>query len=368
MAKAKKTETENVRIAPDMFGEANPVLAEVMRAAAGCESPRVMMVADANVVQRVKGLGLRIGAWMRAFGFELACPPVILGGGEKVKCDTLQSALSVVSAAIEAKVGRTDVLLALGGGSVLDVAGWAAAQIRGSIPLVRVPTTVAAMVDAAFAEKASLDGFAIKDALSVPSRAAGVVVDPRFADTVLDGVWRGGFGEIMRLALVSGAALTKKLAANVDAIRARDTEMTDALIAAAVELRLKKGGTPFALWSALRFQTLSGFKLPHGYAVPMGICLDCAYAAEKGYLPRETCSWVRGTLEACGALDGLAHSQHLLAQPERLLAGLDAWRLATGSTALVLPSGIGSSCEEAVPDRDVYQTAIASQLTIPKGT
>jgi 3-dehydroquinate synthase len=233
---------------------------------------------------------------------------------------------------------------------------------------VRVPTTVAAMVDAAFAEKASLDGFAIKDALSVPSRAAGVVVDPRFADTVLDGVWRGGFGEIMRLALVSGAALTKKLAANVDAIRARDTETTDALIAAAVELRLKKGGTPFALWSALRFQTLSGFKLPHGYAVPMGICLDCAYAAEKGYLPRETCSWVRGTLEACGALDGLAHSQHLLAQPERLLAGLDAWRLATGSTALVLPSGIGSSCEEAVPDRDVYQTAIASQLAIPKGT
>ena len=105
-----------------------------------------------------------------------------------------------VSAALDAKIGADDVLMAIGGGSVLDVAGYAAAQVRGGVKLVRVPTTPAAMVDAAFAHYAAVDFREIKDALRIQCEPDAVIVDRSYAKTVLDGVWRGGLGEIVRFA------------------------------------------------------------------------------------------------------------------------------------------------------------------------
>ena len=94
----------------------------------------------------------------------------------------------------------------------IDVAGYAAAQIRGGVKVVRVPTTPAAMMDAAFAEDAAVDSPAVKDALRVPCPPAAVVIDPKFAATVLDGVWRGGIGEAVRQAAVRDGALMKRIA------------------------------------------------------------------------------------------------------------------------------------------------------------
>ena len=61
----------------------------------------------------------------------------------------------------DAKLGVNDVVIALGGGTVLDVAGYAAAQVRGGIKVLRMPTTVASMLDAAFAEYAAVRDTAI---------------------------------------------------------------------------------------------------------------------------------------------------------------------------------------------------------------
>jgi len=343
-----------VEFVDDVFGESKK-LAEVLADIGGeAGQPKVLIVADANVVQRTEGLGARIGKYVQTHGLRLAGNPVVLSGGEKIKADNLQSALKVMSAALDAKLGRNDCILALGGGSLLDVAGYAAAQVRGGVRLVRMPTTPAAMIDAAFAEYAAVDSASVKDALRVPSAAAAVVVDTTFAKTVLDGVWRGGIGEAVRLAAVTDGPFVKKLVKWADAYRRRDMATLGEIVRAADAVRTKKGSTSFAEWIAMRLESVSGYKLPHGYAVSIGICADTGYAAARGLLTAKDRDMICGVLEKCGALDGLAHSRHILSQPDNVLFGLDAWRLSSDGSGIVLPAGLGKQTVDAEPDRETY--------------
>lgn len=372
MARAKKIEGLSVswerrgaypiRFAEDAFAEDNETVVSTLRAVTGVENPRVLLVADGNVVQRTNGLGTRIGKYVQSHGLQLAAPPIVLGGGEKIKSDNMKSVTDVLNSVIDAKVGATDVMLVLGGGSLLDVAGYAAAQVRGGLRLVRMPTTVASMMDAALATDAAIDSPNVKDALRVPCQPAAVIIDPKFATTVLDGVWRGGVGEAVRFAAVHDGALMKKLAKSAEQIKNRDYATMCEIVRAVVESRVKKGSDGFALWSAGRLEAMSGYKLPHGYAVPIGICIDCAYAVAKGYLKDADQELVCRTLADCGSLDGLVHSRHLLSQPDSILFGLDAWRLASGAEALVLPSGIGKSTVDEAPDREALKKVIKEFL------
>lgn len=374
MARARKIEglsldwsakgTYPIRISPDLFAVENMTVAETLREVTGAVKPRVLLVADANVVQRTEGLGTRIGKYVQTHGIELAGAPVVLCGGEKIKSDNLQSVMRIVTAALEAGVGAADVLMVIGGGTVLDVAGFAARQIRGGVKLVRVPTTVAAMVDAAFAGTAAVNGATEKDCLRLPCQPAAVLVDTTFARTVLDGVWRGGIGEMVRQAAVLDAPLMKKLAKHAADLRVRDAELLAQLVADCLASRVKKGSTDFAQWGARRLETMSAYKLPHGYAVPMAICLDCAYAVERGLLAEADQEVIGRTLAECGALDGLAHSQHLLTQTESILQGLDAWRLMTGTESIVLPGGLGTAVVEEAPDRAAFAKVIQAFLAV----
>ncbi len=346
-----------VKFAQDAFGEGSSAVAETLREITGLDEPKVMLVADANVVQRTEGLGTRIGRYVRANGIKLAGAPVVIGGGEKIKADGMQSAHKVMSAALDARVGASDVMLVIGGGSIIDVAGYAAAQVRGGLKTVRMPTTPASMIDGAFADSAGVDATGVKDAFRVPSHPSAVVIDTTFANTVLDGVWRAGIGEAVRYAAVRDSALMKRVAKDIELLKDRDVEAMADIVRACAESRAKKGATGFGLWSAGRMEAMSAYRLPHGYAVPMGICIDCAYAFEKGLLKQEEQDLICGALTECGALEGLGHSRHLLSQTENILRGLDAWRLATGSSTIDVPAGVGK-CSAEEPDRELMAKVV----------
>ena len=350
-----------VEMTSGAFGDSE-VLVKALRKASGSDEPRVLIVADMNVVQRTDGLGAQIGRYVHQNGIRLAGDPVVVAAGEKIKADSLRTMLRIAASLLEAKLGKEDVVLALGGGTLLDVAGYAAAQIRGGVKIVRVPTTPAAMMDAAFAEYAAVNSSTVKDALRVASHPSSVVIDPTFAATVLDGVWNGGISEAVRLALASDSSLMKKIVELSPAYRERDIEALEAIVDAAFAVRRKRDATTLGEWSALRLEAMSGYKLPHGYAMAIGTCIDAAYSVEKGYMKEEDRDSVEDLLCTCGALDGLKHSRHLLGQTESLIHGLDAWRLATGSEAVVVPKGIGKSTDEEVPDRDAYREALKDML------
>ena len=342
-----------VEFVKDAFGE-SPVLADTLKKVTGSDEPKVLIVADLNVVQRTEGLGAKIGRYVQAHGIVLADSPVVFAGGEKAKADSLQSAFKVVASILSSKLGRDGVVLALGGGTILDVAGYAAAQVRGGVKLVRMPTTPAAMMDGAYADYAAVDSATVKDALRVASVPAAVVIDAAFASSVLDGVWRGGMGEAVRVAMALDAALMKKLVKLQAAYRDRDPAALEEVVEAVYAVRAKKGGTDFAQWGALRLESLSGYKLPHGYAVAIAVRLDLEYAVATGLLKQTDRDVAVRVLQECGALDGVAHSVHLLGQAENLLLGLDGWFLSSNADGIVLPTAIGKSKLVEELDRSVF--------------
>lgn len=358
----KKRSTVN--FVDGMFDEENDAFSDILRSLSKSETPTVFLVADQNVVQKTQSLGTRIGKYFQKYGVKMASAPVILSGGEKNKADNFQSIMTLVASMVDSKIGANDIVIALGGGAVLDIAGYVASQVRGGVKLVRVPTTPAAMVDATFADVAAVDYQSVKDAMRVSCFPDAVVIDSSFASTVLDGVWRGGLGEIIRHASVKDSALMKKFAKNVEKLKNRDMAAFKDILVAAVESRVKKGGTDFALWSANRLESMSGYKLPHGYAVPIGICIDCAYAVEKRLMKESDQEIVCRALADCGALDGLVHSHHLLSQIDNILYGLDAWRLFTGSDAIVLCASLGKSIIEESPDKCVFKKVIKEFLAV----
>ena len=353
-----------VEFIEDIFGE-TPKTAEILKTVTGAENPRILLVADMNVVQRTDGLGTKIGRYVQANGLVLAGSPVVIAGGEKIKLDGGVSAMRVVDAALQTCLGKNDCLLAIGGGTLLDIAGYAAAQVRGGVPVVRLPTTPAAMVDAAFAEWAALDTLDVKDALRVPSVPAAVLIDVLFAKSVLDGVWRSGMGEAVRLAAASDASYAKKLAELVEPYRNRDIEALRSVVEGAVAVRAKKGANDFAAWAAARLEPMSAYKLPHGYAVPLSLAVELGYSVEKGLLKPADAELLRGILSGCGALDGLAHSQHLLGQTASVLAGLDEHRMETGLETITCLAGLGKTVED-VPDRAAYEKTLKGLQTVPK--
>lgn len=356
-----------VAIVEGVFSESDTVTSGVLKAATLSDTPRVLLVADANVVQRTEGLGSRIGRYLQANGIALASAPIVLPGGEKLKCDNLQSVMKICETATKVRLGVRDVLIGLGGGTLLDTAGFAAAQIRGGVNLVRIPTTTAAMMDGAFADTAAVNYNNVKNALKMPSHPVAAIIDPTFTKTVLDGVWRGGFSELVRHAAVRDATLLKRLAAAAPAIRERDDDLMHDLIRLGVASRIGRGDSDFSLWCAHRLESMSGYKLPHGYAVAIAICIDCAYAVERGLLKEGDQELICRTLADCGALDGLAHSHHLLSQIDGLLKGLDDWRLDTGSEARTLPIGAGKGKPEDAPSRDSYRKVVGEFLAAYAG-
>jgi 3-dehydroquinate synthase len=341
-----------VEIVEDVFGQSE-TLAKLLRQITGAEEPRVLLVADVNVVNRTEALGSKIGRYFQAHSIKMAASPVVIPGGEKIKADSMQSASKVISAILDARLGVNDVVIVMGGGSLIDVAGYAAAQVRGGIKQLRLPTTLAAMVDAAYSTYSALDSVNVKDALRIHCSPAAVIVDPLFSKTVLDGVWRGGFSEAVRYAAVADAALMKKIAARAEAIKAREYEPMKASIEECIASRRKNGfAGNFALWSAMRLEAMSGYKLPYGYAVAIAICIDCAYAAAKGVLKESDQQLICSALSQCGALDGLVHSRHLLSQPESIILGLESLMLVTGRREIMLCSGIGKSVCDVEPDKE----------------
>ena len=347
-----------VEFAKDAFGESDALAKVLLNGRDKADAPRVFIVADQNVVQRTEGLGTKIGRYVRTHGIELAGSPVIVSGGEKAKLDGAQSAMTVAVEMLRSGLSCEDVVLAIGGGTVLDVAGWAAAQTCGGVPLVRMPTTPEAMLDAAFAKYAALDSSYVKDAFRVRSEPVAVVVDTTFSSTVLDGVWRGGIGEAVRLAVARDSAFFKKLMPVATAYQGRNAEVLDDIVSSSCAVRAKKGDTSLSLWSAMRLQSMSGWKLPHGYAIAIGVLIDVAYAVAAGTIQEKIRDAVIGFFEECGTLDGLVHSQYLLQQSDALLAGADEWRRLFPDVSLGTLSGVGKTEKTDELDASIFQEAV----------
>ncbi|HUT33309.1 MAG TPA: 3-dehydroquinate synthase [Planctomycetota bacterium] len=249
---------------------------------------RLCVVTDANV-QRAGHLAAIVGdGEVGAFAIE---PP-----GEASK--TLRTVEAIVSRLECERYGRDTLLVALGGGVVGDVAGFAAAIFKRGVPCVQVPTTTVAQADSAIGGKVGVDSELSKNAYGAFSHPARVYVDVATLSTLDERHYRAGLVESVKHAMIADAAYFDYLEAHLEAVLARGEA---ALLHLAERNVGIKGDVVFRdpeeanLRRILNFghtighavESASGYALHHGEAVAIGIVGACLIAERFGLAPVE---------------------------------------------------------------------------------
>ncbi|HLW17391.1 MAG TPA: 3-dehydroquinate synthase, partial [Actinomycetota bacterium] len=193
---------------------------------------------------------------------------------------------------------RADVVAALGGGVVGDVAGFAAATFNRGVPLVQMPTTLLGQIDSAIGGKTAIDLPEGKNLVGAFHQPRAVICDTTTLQTLPDDVFTTGMAEVIKHALISEGTLADRLGAQSNAISSRDAETLTTLVveAAAVKVRvIEEDETEQAARAYLNYghtlahalEALAGYSGPtHGEAVAIGMMFAANLAAELGYADR----------------------------------------------------------------------------------
>ena len=160
---------------------------------------------------------------------------VIVPAGEESKsAGVLQQ---IYDAALNWRIDRKTPLIALGGGVVGDLAGFAAATLLRGLPFVQLPTTLIAQVDSSIGGKTGINHETGKNLIGAFHQPALVCADPSTIQTLPDREWGSGLAEVVKHALIADADFFYLLEANWDAILDRDRDVVEPLIHRAAEIK-----------------------------------------------------------------------------------------------------------------------------------
>lgn len=343
----------------------NPLLARPLSECA----PHMVAVVDQGFLDANPTFPAQLRAYLAAHpGLPTLHALRSVPGGERAKNDraVVDLTLDLINTH---HICRQSVVLAVGGGALLDAVGFGAATGHRGVRVVRLPTTVLAQDDAAMGVKCGINRYGKKNfegAFAVPW---AVLCDLEWLTTLPESAWRGGFSEAVKIALLRDPGLFTHLESCAAAIRGRSLETALPVIQRSAELHLlhiTQGGDPFELnearpldyghWAAHKLEQLTGFTLSHGEAVGIGVALDTWYSSLCGWLPDAAAARV----VACLRNLGLATWHPALEEPA-LVSGLDEFKEHLGGRLTVtLLRGIGQPQETHSMDPELIRTAIAT--------
>lgn len=298
----------------DVFAENNFVLADVLTPREPGESVRAMVFWDAGLASAFPDIAERIARWFaaRSDRVRLAAAPIAVPGGEGVKNDFRQ--LEHVWSAINAAgLCRHSYVIAVGGGAVLDMVGFAAATAHRGIPLVRLPTTSLSQGDGGVGVKNGVNFFGKKNWLGSFGVPHAIVNDLAFLHGLPLRDRRAGLIEAVKVSLIRDAAFFEFIAARVDALARFEREPFEAVIRESARQHMEHiatAGDPFERgsarpldfghWAAHKLEQMSAFHFSHGEAVAIGMALDLTYARRAGLLPEPVAERILNVLQRLG--------------------------------------------------------------------
>lgn len=333
----------------------------------------VFAVLDGGLVAARPKLAEEVSAYAAAFDtqLQLLAAPVVVPGGEAVKNDP--AIVSDLLARLAAtKLDKQGVLLAIGGGAVLDAAGYAGSITHRGVRIVRMPSTVLAQNDAGVGVKTSVNAFGSKNFLGTFAPPFAVVNDVELLGTLPERDARAGLAEAVKVALIRDASFFQWLEQNAEGLRRADLSLLEVAVRRCAELHLEHiatGGDPFERgsarpldyghWSAHKLETLTHHELRHGEAVSIGMALDACYAVASGMLP----AGVRERLVRLLTSLGLPIYHPALSLEEGgksvILSGLAEFREHLGGALCVtLLSGVGRGVEVHEMDAELVLASI----------
>jgi 3-dehydroquinate synthase len=218
----------------------------------------------------------------------------------------------VCEALIAARIERGDIVIALGGGVVGDLAGFAAASVRRGLDYVQVPTTLLAQVDSSVGGKTAIDSRHGKNLIGAFHQPILVVADTAVLDTLPPREFRAGYAEVVKYGLLGDALFFEWLDANMKDVFAGGPAREHAIatscrMKAAIVARDERETGDRALLNlghtfGHAFEAAAGFsgRLLHGEAVSLGMALAAAFSARIGVLAPDVALRVTRHLAAVG--------------------------------------------------------------------
>lgn len=282
--------------------------------------------------------------------------PILIPDGERFK--TLATVSRIYDALVSAQADRGAGMVAIGGGVVGDVAGFAAATFLRGLPVAQVPTTLLAQVDSAIGGKTGVNHPAGKNLIGAFHQPAAVVVDPDLLGTLPRREFRAGLYEVVKCGVIASRSLFEQVASGLPSLFARDMAVLLPTIAESCQIKATVVGADereSGRRRILNFGHTAGHALEavtkyrrfrHGEAVAYGMLVAAELACARGTLTSADRDALRGLIGALGPLPAVAD----LDAAQVVEAAARDKKVIDGTLHYVLPVTIG-------------ETAIAEDVT-----
>jgi 3-dehydroquinate synthase len=279
-------------------------------------------------------------------------------GGENNK--RLASLERLAEEMSEGGADRTSIAIGFGGGIVTDMGGFLAAIFMRGIPVLQIPTTLLAQVDAATGGKTGVNLRSGKNLIGSFHQPLAVLIDPELLSTLPEREYRAGLFEVLKCGIIKDPELFSHFAKRRDDILAMNPELLDALVAGAVRVKVdvvsadEKEGD---LRRILNFGHTIGHaieaeteytRLLHGEAIAWGMIAAAELSFLAGLLSKENCGQITRTVRSYGPIPAISDLEpakliRRLAKDKKTLGGNVHFVLATGIGTVQIVSGIDSS-------------------------
>ncbi|MCA9410135.1 MAG: 3-dehydroquinate synthase [Candidatus Omnitrophica bacterium] len=319
---------------------------------------RALFVLDQSLSTCWPDLEERIREYQAAHADRFTLTKVLeLPGGEASK-NSSRAYEALLQAINDEGICRQSYVVAMGGGALLDVAGYAASTSHRGVRLIRFPTTTLSQGDSGIGVKNGINKFGKKNFLGAFDVPIAVLNDEKYLTTLSDRDWRAGFSEAVKVALIKDGAFYEEVEKIASRVMERDHDLLMPIVHRSAELHFRhivEGGDPFERtvarpldfghWSAHKIEQMSDFSVLHGEAVATGVALDTLYSATAGHLGMDS------AIRACQCLKDMGFSLHhpVMDRHEDLFEGIEEFRQHLGGElAVTLLKGIGEgfTCHE----------------------
>jgi len=286
---------------------------------------------------------------------------ITLPAGETHK--NLDTVRSLYDRFLEAELDRSGVVVALGGGVIGDMAGFAAATYLRGVRFVQIPTTLLAMVDASVGGKTGVDLPQGKNLVGAFKQPELVIIDPDVLATLPPEAFRNGLAEVIKHGIIADPDLFAQL-------EGAGPSSLESLIARALRVKIdivqrdpfeqgERAHLNLGHTFAHAIERVSDYAIPHGEAVALGLIAATRLAANRGLCPSDMPQRVQAVVERLGLPTTISGYE-----PAAILAamGTDKKRKG-GKVRFVLPRAIGDvGVYDDVREEEVL-AAMASLLT-----
>jgi 3-dehydroquinate synthase len=266
---------------------------------------RTLVVVSDATVARLHGRPL--AERLRSAGFETAL--VTFPPGESSKSRDTKAEIEDRLFAL--RVGRDSAILAVGGGVTTDLGGFVAATWNRGVPLVHVPTTLLAMVDAALGGKTGVDLPGGKNLIGAYHQPEAVYADVATLLTLPDRHFAAGFAEAVKTAAIADVALFRWLETSSTGLRERSTRLLATAVASCLRIkgrivardereRGRRAILNFGHTVAHAIEAASEYRIPHGHAVSIGLVVESRLAVSALGFPSSHAARIETLLRAFG--------------------------------------------------------------------